>query len=224
MRGGALRVVLAVAVGLSLGAGVTAAIVWAVDDEEPPVDPVTEHEEAAGAFLMAWHRSRTGTFVVRSDFHRETARGGELDSEVLLVQRPPDYLLHQFGGVEGRLDDRAVGCSPDPDGRTVCEPTGDELETSYDDKVADEVATFVSYFAADDHPLYRVRRTEPGCFDLTLTGLRPSPPYGDKARFCFDDATGALTYVRIERPEGTDVTEVVDIRTDVRDSDFQLTE
>jgi hypothetical protein len=220
---GRVAVAVAVVVGLGLGAGVTAAIIWAGDDDEPALDPVAEHEEAAGAFLMAWHRSRSGTFVVRSDFHRETARGGELDSEVLLVQRPPDYLLHQFGGVEGRLDDRVVGCDPDPDGQAVCRPTGDELETSYDDKVADEVATFVSYFAGEDHPLYRVRRADAGCFDLTLTGLQASPPYGEKARFCFDDATGALTYVRIERPEGTDVTEAVEIRTDVRDDDFQLT-
>lgn len=216
--------VLAGLAGLLLGVAAATGAWWFwVREEEPPADPVAEHEEASAAFLLAWYRSRMGTFVVRSEFHRETAAGGELDSEVLRVQRPPDYLVHQFGGVEGRLDDRAVGCAPDPSGQTVCQPTGDELETSYDETIAREVATFVSYFAAEDHPIYRVRRDDEGCFVLTLTGIVPSPPYGERARFCFDEATGAPTFIRIERPEGIDVTEAVEIRTDVRDADFRLT-
>lgn len=215
--------IVAAVVGLLAGAGIVAAVWWAQDDAEPPPDPQTAHEEASAAFLMAWYRSRMGTFVVRSDFHRETTAGGELDSEVLRVQRPPDYLVHQFGGVEGRLDDRVVGCDPDPQGQVVCRPAGEELERSYEQTIAGEVATFVSYFAGDDHPTYRVRRDEEGCFVLTLTGLLPAPPYGERARFCFDDATGAPTLIRIERAEGVDVTEAVEIRTDVRDADFSLT-
>jgi hypothetical protein len=208
---------LAAATGLCLGLAVAAALVWSWDDDEEP------HADAAEAFVEAWERSRTGTFVVRSQFHRETARGGELDSEVVLVQRPPDYLLRQFGSVEGRLDGRLVGCDPDPDGQTVCRPTGERSETSYDETVAGEVETFQQYFFEDAHPLYRVERADEGCFDLTLTRLLPSPPYGNEARFCFDEDTGARTFARIVRDEGTDVTEAVEIRTDVRETDFQLT-
>lgn len=186
-------------------------------------DPADGHEADAAEFVEAWERSRTGTFVVRSDFHRETARGGELDSDVLLVQRPPDYLVHQFGSVEGRLDDRLVGCSPDPAGQSVCRPTGERSDTSYDETVAREVTTFEQYFFGDDGPLYRVTAKGGDCFDLHLTRLLPSAPYGDEARFCFDDASGALTLVRIERAEGTDLTEAVEVRTDVRDEDFRLT-
>lgn len=204
--------------GLVLGLGIAAAMVWTWSD-----DPGDDHASASAAFVEAWERSRNGTYVVRSDFHRRTSSGRELDSEVLLVQRPPDYLLHQFGSVEGRLDGRVVGCSPDPDGQTVCRPTGERSETSHEEMVAREVANFEQYFSEGDHPLYRVTEVDDDCYELHLTRLLPSAPYGDEARFCFDDESGAVTLVRIQRPEGTDVTEAVDIRTDLTEADFRLT-
>jgi hypothetical protein len=217
MSGRSAKVVVA-ASGLVVGLAVAAAMIWSWSGDGEP-----GHDEAAEAFVDAWERSRTATFVVRSDFHRETTAGGELDSEVLLVQRPPDHLVHQFGSVEGRLDGRQVGCSPDPAGQTVCRPAGPRSDTSYDETVAREIETFGEYVFGDAHPLYRVRADGDGCYDLRLTRLLPSAPYGDEARFCFDDETGAITFIRIERSEGIDVTEMVEIRTDVRETDFQLT-
>jgi hypothetical protein len=206
--------------GVVVGVVVVGAVVVVRGDDEPPPP---DHASSAYAFVPAWERSRQGTFVVLSEFHRETAAGGDLDSPVELVQRPPDYLRRQFGSVEGRLDDRAVGCDPDPDGQVVCRPTGERLDESYDETVEAELATFREYFFQGEHPLYRVTQTDDGCFDLKLTQLYPSPPYGHDARFCFDETTGAMSFVRIERDEGTDTTRSVDIRTDVADRDFRLT-
>ena len=100
MRPGRNAVILFLA-GLVVGALVVGVVVVLQGDDEPPPP---DHASSAYAFVQAWERSRQGTFVVLSEFHRETEAGGDLDSPVELVQRPPDYLRRQFGSVEGRLD------------------------------------------------------------------------------------------------------------------------
>jgi hypothetical protein len=202
--------------GAVVGVAVAAVIVTGWDDARPP-----DHEEAAAAFLAAWERSATGTYVVRSDFHRETALGGRLDEVVEVTQRPPDVLVRQHGGISGRVDDERVSCRADPAGEVSCEPAA-PVQESYADGVARQLAEWRSYLEGDPHPLYRVRGGDDGCFDLRLTRADPLPPYGRAATFCFDDSSGALRYERIERDEGTDVTEAVEIRTVVRDGDFAL--
>ena len=57
---------------------------------------------------------------------------------------------------------------------------------------------------------------------VVLSHLYPSPPYGDRARFCFDRATGAPTRREIHRREGTDVQEAVEVRGVVVAADFRL--
>jgi hypothetical protein len=59
------------------------------------------------------------------------------------------------------------------------------------------------------------------CFELSQVRPLPAPPYGTAARFCFDDETGAITYIRVERDEATDVTEATSVRAEVRDSDLR---
>lgn len=203
--------------GLVLGLGLAAVVVWPDGDA---ADDELSHEEASSAFVRAWERSRTEEFVVLSTSHRETAMGGELDAEQELVQRPPDYLVRQFGSVDGRVDDRPVTCQPDPDGLLRCDLADTELEP-YDEQIASEVETLEGYFEGE-HPLYRVSVDGEGCFDLHLTRVFPAPPYGEYARFCFDDATGARIYKEVRQAEGTDVVEAVEIRTDVSDADFAL--
>ncbi|MDZ7734355.1 MAG: hypothetical protein U5R31_15925 [Acidimicrobiia bacterium] len=207
---------LAAATGLVVGVGLTAVLVsgWHADDEP-------DHGVATVAFLEAWERSRSGTYLVRSDFHRSTARGGELESSVEVVQRPPDRLVRQYGSVAGRLDGSVVSCGPDPAGEVSCGPRSAAPET-YEETTRRQLADWRELLVEGSRPTYRVVADGDDCFDLTLDRDVAEPPYGSAARFCFDGATGALRYERIEREEGTDVTEAVEIRSQVDDADFRL--
>lgn len=202
--------------GVVAGLGVATFVVMRDRETGPDLD----HEEAAAAFLDAWERSRTEEFVVLSTTHRETDRGGELDAEQELVQRPPDFLVRQYGSVDGRVNDRPVTCAPEEDGTVSCDLADAELRP-YDEQIAAEVETLRGYFVGE-HPLYRVSADDDSCFDLRLTRVFAAPPYGEYARFCFDDQTGARTYREIRQKEGVDVVEAVHIRTDVTDADFAL--
>jgi hypothetical protein len=213
---------LAALAGLAVGLSVAAAFVVTRPDREDVAD--IPHEEAASLFVDAWERSRTEELVVLSTFHRRTALGGEMETPQELVQRPPDFIVRQFGDVDGRIGDKPVRCTPESAGseKYSCDVVDAELKP-YDEKIAEEVATLESYFVeVDGHPLYRVTTDGEGCFDLTLTRLYPAPPYGEFARVCFDEKTGARIYEEVRKKEGTDITEAVEIRTDVRDADFRL--
>lgn len=181
--------------------------------------PHRDEVNAQPEFLDAWARSRRGTFVVSSDFRRTLADGSTLYSATELIQRPPDRLVRQFGGITGKLGGHLLICSTDPTGNYRCFPGSDELPP-YDDQVAKELDTFRSYFAGE-RPLYRVVKNEPGCFEFFLQIPYPDPPYGRYARFCFDDATGALRLLERELANGVvETVEAVDIRTRVTDADF----
>ncbi len=83
------------------------------------------------------------------------------------------------------------------------------------------VETMTAYFT-DTPPLYRAVRYGSDCFELIQN--RPSAvlPYGSQARFCFDEATGAVK-VLIERLEGAiDSFEATEIRGTVSPQDFSL--
>jgi hypothetical protein len=174
---------------------------------------------AAAAFADAWQRSRTGTWVVRMAFTRRTAARGHLDDELRIAQRPPDRLIvGPLGAVAGRIGDRTVNCGTGATGVFRC--AADQQALPYADEVRGEVSTLRSYFAGR-YPLYTVSR-DGGCFTLRLSRRYPSPPYGNRARFCFDRATGAPTKREIHRPEGSDVQEAVEVRAQVVPADFRL--
>jgi hypothetical protein len=201
--------------GLLAGAAVSLLVVvsWDIGPE------VITGEEAASGFVSAWERSLEGTYYVASNFHRTTPNG-ELNSTHEIAQRPPDVVRRQFGGLAGRIGDHPIMCNADPDERVSC-VRGDVDLDPYDQTVADEVARWDDYFDGAV-PLYRVETTGDGCYDLHLARLYPAPPYGRYARFCFDEATGAIVYSEIRKDEGTDVQEAVEVRPTVTDADFAL--
>jgi len=184
------------------------------DDAADPVpwDPVA-------AFLAAYERSRTATFVVEQLYTRTTPAGAELSYGRRLVQRPPDdRLLVGGGGADGRLDGRIVRCNTAPGGTSNC-IEGPEARP-YEEEVAAEVAVLRDLVTGEE-PIYAVEAGAPGCFALRLRFDVPTPPYGELAGFCFDDATGAPTRLEERRAEATDVVEALEIRAEVTTADLR---
>ena len=183
----------------------------------PGPGPVTG-QEAVDEFLAAWRASRLGTYVAETTFERE-APNGTLTAPGRIVQRPPDRIVEQFGGVDGRLAGKVLRCATDPAGRYAC--TQEAGAGDYEEDVDRELATLASYFV-EPKPLYRVSGDGHGCFRLALSLAFPSAPYGDGAQFCFDEATGAPLLTRIVREEGTDTTRTTTVRADVTDEDLEV--
>ncbi len=208
------RAVTVGAVGLVIALG--AWLVWRDNSIAANSDA---RREAAVAFLDAWAISRETTWKVAATFERTPANGsGKLSSPLELVQRPPDRLVRQFGSVAGLLDGEEVGCSTGPDGETRCRSGAPK---SYEEEVASELARLETYVAGPV-PIYAVTREGPDCFRLDRQLEYLLPPYGDRARFCFDPPTGALVRTEVMRPEATDVTNADAVSVDVTDADFEL--
>jgi hypothetical protein len=178
---------------------------------------------AADAFLATWRQSRSATFVVDSAFTRTLPDGNRLEQTVHVVQRPPgDRLTIGFGSIEGRLGGKIVRCASAPDGTSRCVTGADAV--AYDSEVDAEVSGLERYLRGD-RPLYTVIEFSdaPGrCFRLDLALALPSPPYGNHALFCFDEATLAPSLTVIERDEATDRTQATAIRTVIAASELDL--
>lgn len=175
--------------------------------------------DASAEFLAAYQRSLEGTYVVQADFTRRLDSGATLTSSAMVAQRPPDTIRRQFGGISGTIGGKIVGCTTEPDGTFHCSPAADA--PPFEETVQQSVETMTSYFT-EAPPLYRAVRYGSDCFELIQN--RPSAilPYGSQARFCFDDATGAIK-VLIERLEGAiDSFEATEIRGSVSPQDFSL--
>lgn len=182
----------------------------------------------ADAFVDAYEHSRTGTYVVESLFQRTFPGGTGFSSTATIAQRPPDRIERRLGSVTARVDGRVVLCSTTAEGRYRCQ--SGRSRRSYRTIVEREVDTLRGYVDGDA-PLYGVVAVDdPGpsstgrpqaCFDLEQVRTLPAPPYGTAARFCFDDETGALVELRIERDEALDVTTATSVRGTVRDGDVE---
>jgi hypothetical protein len=188
-------------------------LVFGGDDPEPPPDP-----SQVEPFLDAYERSRSVESVVESVFTRTTAEGRELSYDQRVVQRPPDdRLVIGAGTAVGRIGGRIVRCNTDASGGPACEQGGRAVP--YAEEVAAEIDRLAQWVAPDTGAYDVVLDEE--CFRLDLVVAMFSPPYGIEARFCFDDDTGVLREVVVERPEGTDHTVAVDIRTEVTAEDLR---
>ena len=212
----------AAVLGAVVGALLTVALAASgVADHADPVDA----GEVRRAFVSAWERSRTSTFAAAGEFVREASGGRRFASAVTIVQRPPDRLVTGAGSVSGRLDGHRVACSTDEDGTLGCR-TG-EAVGPYDEAVAGEVAAVRAAVAPGG--AYAVMPVEdPGasrtCFGLRRRSVAPAtaPPWGRRARFCFDRATGAPVETVIRRPESIDRTLFTTVTPDVTDGDLEL--
>jgi hypothetical protein len=185
--------------------------------------------DASADFLAAWERSRMGTFVVESDFRRTLKDGRTLYSATLDVQRPPDHMRRQFGGISGSIGGHPIVCSTEQTGRFSC-AAGSAEAPKYEDVIARELNDFRTFFtppAAGALPLYRViHAPDAGCFELFNTGIPyPLPPYGHYAKFCFDGASGAVSKLERQLEDGVvETTEASSIRTQVSVVDFDTSQ
>ncbi len=178
---------------------------------------------AAADFITAWERSRTATFVRTGTFERRsTVTGSVISSEDVLVQRPPQRLHRQLGGVEGRDDRRPLVCPSTPSGGAPGGCTlGAATGASYEEDVATEVAGLHTLLDGDS-PVYAVAAgVDPECFDLLQRRAEPRAPFGREAQFCFDEATGAPANSRVSYVGGiVEIVVVTGIRAEVTDADL----
>jgi hypothetical protein len=188
---------------------------WPAQDADPPT-PARESAAAASRFLAAWERSRTGTWAVDARFVRVTTAGRTLTTEIHTAQRPPDRLITGLGSVNARRGGQRLACASDEAGQLTCRPGGPTVP--YEDEVADELRILATYVRGPG-AFYAVRE-EGDCFRLRLRLRVLSPPYGERARFCFDDATGAPVRSEIERVQARDRTVAVSVRDRVSDEEL----
>lgn len=198
---------------------VSALLGWTPDVGGPETSAAPPSPQAAEAFVAAWDRSLTGSWVVEGGFERTSLQGrGTLRTPVRTAQRPPERLVVGFGSAESRLDGRLLSCTTAPDGSLRCQEGGPA--PPYAEERADQV-DLIRRYVLGPGPLYLVRDAGGGCFELSLHVPIPAPPYGEQAVFCFDGATGAPVRVEIRRPEAVDVMVATAVRSEVADEDLQ---
>ena len=184
--------------------------------------------DASEAFVSAFQRSLEGTYAVRATYSRVLDDGRTLRSDAAVIQRPPDSLHRQFGGLSGTVDGRPVSCSTNASGTYFCGPSGgsaggasaDGGITAAAKTVATQIETLRSYF--QEPALYRVTQDGADCFDLTQQRAAGIPPYGSSARFCFDQSTGAIRLLRQNLEGAVDTFEATSVRSEVADADLSL--
>lgn len=209
--------------GILVGVLLSVPVLLDLDDHGTPEPPqlIDLDPAAADAFLHAWERSRTTTWVVESTFTRTLEGGPRLTAEARTAQRPPERLVVGLGAVSGRDGDERFACAAGEDGELECRRV--EANRSYAGDVAQELRRLEALVTerGDELALYAVRGADEGCFELRLRFRFPAPPYGERATFCFDEETGAPVRTVIEREEGTDTTVADDVRARVTDADLQ---
>jgi hypothetical protein len=211
------RPIVAVLTGAVAGiAGVVglAAADWPPSTE--PAQPSAETAAAARRFVAEWRRSRLGTWALDGTFERVTSSGRRLRAEVHMAQRPPDRLVTGLSTVHSRQGDRRLACAPGPDGNVLCRDGGEVRP--YAAEVADDIDILRGYVLGPT-AFYGVAQDGP-CFQLRLRRPVLSPPYGFRARFCFDPATGAPVHAEVHRREGRDVTVALQVRGAPTDADL----
>lgn len=178
---------------------------------------------AAAHFAEAWERSRMGTYVAVGVYRRTSeVTGATISSEDVVAQRPPRRLHRQLGGVEGRDDDRLLVCPAPPEGaedRQPCRlsPPGGETYAASVERAVEGVRSLTTGAA----PLYLVVEDDRGCFVLTLRRADPRAPFGVRASFCFDRATGAVRESTVRHAGGiVEVVSVTSIRA-ATDADLE---
>jgi hypothetical protein len=178
--------------------------------------------DAGDAFVQAWSKSRSGSFVVDSSWQRQLDDGSTLDAAELLVQAPGRRIVRQFGGITGEIDGRSIDCYTAPGSGFQCIPGQPTLQ-SFDEEVAAEAGDVRDAIRAPGGPRYRVRTDDHGCYELTQTRAYPDPTFGRNATLCFDEDSGALRSSERHFDDVVERIRAVSIRTQIQPSDFDLT-
>lgn len=177
--------------------------------------------DATDDFLAAWARSRTGTFVVDSEWKRVKPSGEAMVSASRLVQAPPNRVLRQIGGVVAELDGERVNCFTRPTGEYNCND-GFPLHRTFDEGVQQELSDLNDHFRKSDPGIYRVRTDEHGCFELVQTRPYPNPTFGRFGQVCFDEGSGAMRFSERHFEGVTEILRAVQIRKVVTPADLDL--
>lgn len=173
---------------------------------------------AAASFVDAFERSRLATYAMEGTFvRRSETTGDHITSPFFEAQRPPRRIVNEFGGVQGRVDDQPLLCGAKPDAKPGCSlgPPG----THYTEWVAEQVAVLRTYVDGAK-PLYEVV-AEGRCYNLRQTRYQPLSPYGEQARLCFDEATGALARLRVDHGGVVDDRRATTIRPQATDAELE---
>jgi hypothetical protein len=202
--------------GLVVGIAATAAVAATRGPTEPRPAPVHSSPDAAHAYIADWRRSQLATWKVLLRWRRQVG-GSQLEDNVSIAQRPPDRLSVAPGATEARHGNRSLACAPGDDGRLRCRDAG--AAPPHDQEVATGEAVLKDQLTGRGR-LYDVASSSPHCYDLRLRVSYPAPPFGQRARLCFDDATGAPTLREIDRTQGRDVQEAVAVSGRVDDADL----
>ncbi len=182
-------------------------------------EPVLREE-----FLGAYERSRRATWYVTYEFTRRLRTGGSLDLTSVELNRPPDHIIAGLGGLNGVVGGREIVCDLVGD-REICAPEG--AAAPFDDALVAELSELrdvvqppAKWYAVEEGGERTVAGEPARCFALRRVVNVPSPPYGDRAEYCFALADGAPLVNRVERREGTDQRLAVAITRQVTDADI----
>jgi hypothetical protein len=210
------RIVVAAVVAVGLVLVLVATSVWWDDGADGPAQ---QGAEAADAFVEAYTRNVDGTFLVEGELTRTMGDGRTLGSAYLVVQRPPDHLQRSFGSTTGAVNGRTVNCTTPEGARYTCGPGAAE---SWDEERATVLGALDSYVRGDD-PVYEVTVDDSGCYELVRRRTETDASFGQRARLCFDEPTGAIRRLEVHHDGGaTDVMLATRITSQVSDADFDL--
>lgn len=193
----------------------------------PPVTtataPATPEPVLRQQLLNAYERSRRATWLITYDFTRRLANGASLDLSVIELNRPPDRLVAGQGGLSGRVGGRRVTCEL-IDGRSLCGPEGpsvpfEEVLTAEMAELVDVLQPPAKWYAVEGGAERTVAGEAARCFTLRRVAAVFSPPYGERAEFCFAETDGVPLLNRIERREGTDQRRAREVSRRVADED-----
>ena len=172
--------------------------------------------DAGPAYIADWRRSQLDTWKVVLRWQR-TVGGTHLGDQIRIAQRPPDRLSVALGSVDARQGDRLLACAAGQDGRLRCRDAG--AAPPYDQEVQTGEAVLRQQLLGSQR-LYDVTASSAHCYDFRLRVAYPAPPYGRRARFCFDEATGAPTLRDVQRPQGRDLQQAVSVSGQVDAADL----
>lgn len=237
------RAAIVVVVGLMIGLVAGTLVAWTLRGDSQPVSmfqndqhgsvPLPETEEAAEAFMAAWERSRRAEHIVVSEWHRSTSAGAAVTETRVFAQRLPDRIRSGAHNRSGRVGNVVYTCDRLPitaeqldagDATPEVECRSNELDPEAAAEldpaamVAEEVELMRRHVEGT-YPLYRVSQ-EANCFHLRLGRLMLVPPYGYRTTYCFDEESGAVQSLKVERAEGTDTEELRWVTTEVTDDDL----
>jgi hypothetical protein len=182
-------------------------------------EPVLRQE-----FLEAYERSRRATWLITYDFTRRLVNGAKLDLTVTYLNRPPDRLNIGLGGVNGRVGGRTVVCN-EVEGRELCAPEGpvvpfEEELTAEISELRDVLQPPQKWYVVEGGGVRKVSGENARCFALRRVADVRSPPYGERAEYCYATSDGAPLLNRRERIQGSDQRVAVEVTRQVDDTDI----